>query len=133
MLSLPLPRLPARADVLAALHSDRYPPGHRIHVRARSGGQRRLADELPGELVNRMRQRQAEARTRELREQITPAACHSADLGDSGGLTVRFFQGEDTRIGYGRMLAPRRRMTTEEQEWRDRYDRIASEIERTAA
>jgi hypothetical protein len=82
MLSLPLPRLPARADVLAALHSDRYPPGHRIHVRARSGGQRRLADELPGELVNRMRQRQAEARTRELREQITPAACHSADLGD---------------------------------------------------
>jgi hypothetical protein len=31
------------------------------------------------------------------------------------------------------MLAPRRRMTTEEQEWRDRYDRIAWETEQAAA
>jgi hypothetical protein len=31
------------------------------------------------------------------------------------------------------MLAPRRRMTTEVQEWRDRNDRIAWEMEQTAA
>jgi hypothetical protein len=38
--------------------------------------------------------------------------------------TEAFFQGQDTRIGYGRrMLAPRRRMTSEEQAWRDRYER----------
>jgi hypothetical protein len=47
--------------------------------------------------------------------------------------TEKFFQGEDTRIGYGRMLAPRRRMTTEEAEWRDRYDRIKWAIETEVA
>jgi hypothetical protein len=47
--------------------------------------------------------------------------------------TEAFFQGEDTRTGYGRMLAPRRRITSEEQAWRDRYDRIEWEIQQTVA
>jgi hypothetical protein len=47
--------------------------------------------------------------------------------------TEAFSQGEDTRLGYGRVAGVRRRMTTEEQAWRDRYDRIAWEIEQAAA
>jgi hypothetical protein len=47
--------------------------------------------------------------------------------------TEAYWQGEDTRIGYGRALNPRRRMTTEEQEWRDRYDSIKWAIEQEVA
>ena len=47
--------------------------------------------------------------------------------------TDAYFQGADTRLGYLVGHNPRARMTTEEQAWRDRYDRIAWEIEQAAA
>jgi hypothetical protein len=40
-------------------------------------------------------------------------------------LTEAYFQGQDTRVGYGRAYGVLARVTSEEQEWRDRYDRIA--------
>jgi len=43
--------------------------------------------------------------------------------------TEAYFQGTDTRIGYGRILNPRRRMTTEEAEWRDRFEAVTWDIE----
>jgi hypothetical protein len=47
--------------------------------------------------------------------------------------TEAYFSGQDSRIGYGQVLAPRRRMTTEEQDWRDRFDRVTWPIETEAA
>ena len=47
--------------------------------------------------------------------------------------TAAYFQGQDTRMGYLAGRNPRARMTTEEAEWRDRYDRIAWDIEQAAA
>jgi hypothetical protein len=47
--------------------------------------------------------------------------------------TKAHFRGQDTRVGYGRVYGVRRRVTSEEQEWRDRYDRIAWQIEATVA
>jgi hypothetical protein len=38
--------------------------------------------------------------------------------------TAAYFEGADTRIGYLAGLSPRRRMTSEEQAWRDRYERL---------
>jgi hypothetical protein len=48
-------------------------------------------------------------------------------------LTEVYWQGQDTRIGYGRVYGVRSRITSEEQAWRDRYDRVAWEIEQAAA
>jgi hypothetical protein len=42
--------------------------------------------------------------------------------------TEAHFRGQDTRIGYSN-AGPRKRMTTEEAEWRDRYDAIKWDIE----
>lgn len=39
--------------------------------------------------------------------------------------TEAYFAGQDTRIGYLAGLSPRRRMTSEEQAWRDRYESAA--------
>jgi hypothetical protein len=47
--------------------------------------------------------------------------------------TAAYFEGRDTRMGYAAGLSPRRRITSEEQEWRDRYDSIRWEIEQEAA
>lgn len=50
--------------------------------------------------------------------------------------TQAMFEGRDTRIGYtGASLASlgvKRRITSEEQEWRDRYDQAAAEFEQVA-
>ena len=40
--------------------------------------------------------------------------------------TTAMFEGRDTRIGYATVRDPRSRMTTEEQAWRDRYERDIS-------
>ncbi len=48
--------------------------------------------------------------------------------------TQAMFEGQDTRIGYTGVslagLSPRRRMTTEEAEWRDRYARAERDFDR---
>jgi hypothetical protein len=47
--------------------------------------------------------------------------------------TEAYFEGRDTRIGYGRHIGVGARMSTEEQAWRDRYDRdVAWPIESAA-
>lgn len=46
--------------------------------------------------------------------------------------TEAFFQGRDTRMGYATVRGPRSRMTTEEQDWRDRYERAAHDFEMAA-
>jgi hypothetical protein len=52
-----------------------YPPGYRFHVRARPGRKARLADQMSGDLVDRVRDRLAEAGAGELREEVcTPHA-----------------------------------------------------------
>ncbi len=47
--------------------------------------------------------------------------------------TERFFQGEDTRIGYGHVYGVRKRITSEDPAWRDRYERIEHEWQEVAA
>jgi len=45
--------------------------------------------------------------------------------------TGAYFEGQDTRVGYG--TRPRRNMSSEEQAWRDRYDEAGRDFEGQAA
>jgi hypothetical protein len=47
--------------------------------------------------------------------------------------TAAHFEGRDTRIGYATVRGPRHRVTSEEQEWRDRFERGAFDMERMVA
>lgn len=46
--------------------------------------------------------------------------------------TEAYFQGRDTRMGYAATRSPRSRMSTEEAQWRDYYERAAHDFEHAA-
>lgn len=46
--------------------------------------------------------------------------------------TAAYFEGRDTRIGYGRHIGIAGRVTSEEQQWRDRFERGQAAVESVA-